>query len=924
MGTVTISGTKFTNNTSVGWLAGGAIAIADDATVNILNQTLLQGNVALQENSGGAISVNQQGTLAVSGNSVLDRNNATANGGAIAVYDSGHLDLNECVVSNNKALNNSGGGSIALFGNGTAVIADTVFDGNRAMQTGAGNLAVYDDASVIISHCVIKNSALVNGHGAGLFCHDRSRALITNRTVFTNNTGGALSLRGDCVVNITGASSIVNNTPFAGFGGGGVLATEDSLLIMQGQSVLAGNVAMEGPGGGGIEANAHATVVLDGVDVYGNEASNGGGVYASGNATLNITGGTSFRNNTAQVGPDMNVGPRVELNVQGDTIDLYGKGVVWMRSDCVAGEVLDQGYCRKCLPSTYSLDPMGGASCSVCPGQANCTGGDVIIPLQGFWHSSSYSTQIHRCRHVDQVCLYNGTCQSGYQGHLCGECEAGYGSTGSFDCGACLPLRVQWVVYLCAALVAVLVVAVTVHATWQDNQDASQAVRVSDMIKIMVLFLQYLVVISSLSVPWPGSLSILYKVVRFIFAATNGMVVSLDCLLVGGLAEGSIPIAVQRKLIYLLAPLAVLLGVVLLYTTLPLGKFGVSRALGRGSSLSLQFKAHPVIARLPVMCIVVFFFAYPSLLRASLGFFACLKLDDVHATGDPYPQYAIANATHGYYVHAMQQACWEGWHYPWALALGLPCTIIFCLVVPAALALGMFKQRAKLKEVSFRRHFGFLYRNFRQSRCWWEGVLAMQTVLLVSVAVFRYSLGGYFSVLLMSVMFGGSATLQLLFRPFAQRKLHRLQLVATGCLYLTTCFALSLFTFDVDSSAAFKEAVGALVVVVNCCFLLWCCFLIARQSQPVLARWGLVLGRCLRCFSCCSASSAGGSVGSSSTLSPTVSSGLSSPTLSGTLLGAGGSGPLVEKDPDQCAAIRDKSTMLKRSSPIAPTSLPHV
>jgi hypothetical protein len=107
-----------------------------------------------------------------------------------------------------------------------------------------------------------------------------------------------------------------------------------------------------------------------------------------------------------------------------------------------------------------------------------------------------------------------------------------------------------------------------------------------------------------------------------------------------------------------------------------------------GSHLGHISIGSKLLKRLPMMCIVTFFFSYPFLVRLSLGMFACVQLDRSDDSEDPYPQFAVANASRGYWVHAMQQACFEGWHLPWALGLGLPCVLVFSLGTPLALLIG--------------------------------------------------------------------------------------------------------------------------------------------------------------------------------------------------------------------------------------------
>jgi len=46
-----------------------------------------------------------------------------------------------------------------------------------------------------------------------------------------------------------------------------------------------------------------------------------------------------------------------------------------------------------------------------------------------------------------------------------------------------------------------------------------------------------------------------------------------------------------------------------------------------------------------------------------------------------------------------------------------------------------------------------------------------------------------------------------------------------------------MFTVDIDSPSMYKEVIGWVVLLVNACFLGWCCFLIVKESQPMVARW---------------------------------------------------------------------------------------
>eukprot|EP00878_Enallax_costatus_P017054 GHUV01017905.1.p2 GENE.GHUV01017905.1~~GHUV01017905.1.p2 ORF type:complete len:133 (+),score=27.74 GHUV01017905.1:846-1244(+) len=108
--------------------------------------------------------------------------------------------------------------------------------------------------------------------------------------------------------------------------------------------------------GGAITVAQDAQLVLQDSSVTENSAEYGGGVVATDNSILQLLGDTGMTGNKAS--------------------KSGGALVV-----CPAG--------------SFSLDPTD-TSCSPCPANAECPGGDVIVPDAGYWHSARGSTQIHR------------------------------------------------------------------------------------------------------------------------------------------------------------------------------------------------------------------------------------------------------------------------------------------------------------------------------------------------------------------------------------------------------------------------------------------------------------------------------------------------------------------------------------------------
>jgi hypothetical protein len=202
-----------------------------------------------------------------------------------------------------------------------------------------------------------------------------------------------------------------------------------------------------------------------------------------------------------------------------------------------------------------------------------------------------------------------------------------------------------------------------------------------------------------------------------------------------------------------------------------------------------------------------------------------------------------ATLTHrwGYWVSAIEQQCFTCYHLHWALGLGLPSVVLWCVAVPVAMGVGLYMCRNRADSDSFREHFGFLYRTYRPECMWWEAVWAARTVLLTLISVFSFPMQRYYSVLSLLLVFWASAALQIIFKPYAVSTLHRMHLVSTSCLAATTLGALAMFAYDIQESTAYalRIAITVLVFVVNIAFVGWCCL---KLAPALKAKVGAILG----------------------------------------------------------------------------------
>jgi len=71
---------------------------------------------------------------------------------------------------------------------------------------------------------------------------------------------------------------------------------------------------------------------------------------------------------------------------------------------CILGEVQQSPtQCMRCPLPQYSYNTLNHTCDSPCPRNANCTGGAVVVPLEGFWVSARISDSMVACP-VGQAC----------------------------------------------------------------------------------------------------------------------------------------------------------------------------------------------------------------------------------------------------------------------------------------------------------------------------------------------------------------------------------------------------------------------------------------------------------------------------------------------------------------------------------------
>ena len=353
--------------------------------------------------------------------------------------------------------------------------------------------------------------------------------------------------------------------------------------------------------------------------------------------------------------------------------------------------------------------------------------------------------------------------------------------------------------YLGAALGMVALIKVLVYfssnstGTTRDNR---QVPIPAELLKVLVLHGQWLYIMSNLvGIPWPATLMYPVQVIAGLWAGASGSSIGFECILP---AHSRIPVAAQKVLISLFTPVAVL-GLVLL-VELAQQRFWPSK----GVNVRHQFASRVMV--------VVFLFL-PTWVSTAFSLFTCVQLDRPAAW--PYQAEAVGS----YWVQDMSQQCYSrtGYHRGWALGLGIPLTLLLCLVLPGGVFLFMWRSRkqGRLAQKVFQRHFGFMYHLWREV-CWWEAVVLLQTIGLVMVATFGFALGPYYQGLVAAAVLAIIVVLLLWVRPFTCPAANVIAIQSACVLLFTVYAALTFLPYNsLDPGPVYGGIMGVILLLTN-------------------------------------------------------------------------------------------------------------
>jgi hypothetical protein len=429
-----------------------------------------------------------------------------------------------------------------------------------------------------------------------------------------------------------------------------------------------------------------------------------------------------------------------------------------------------------------------------------------------------------QCKHQEQ--FRELQCAPGYSGSLCGVYAEGYAAVKPFTCNKCMNKSAILALYIVAAVVLLAFKKMLVALTLAANKASAGAGSCEPglLLRPLLLYTQYALIISNLSIDFPSAVTVPLKAFAWFWAPASPQALSIDCLLLGySNSAAAIPLAMQRVLVYVFIPLAMLVALLLLEAMI----LKLSKAPSFRAGMSDRLFSSAFVAA---------FFFLPSVARSTFSLFACLPTDA--PASPPFVTAAVGS----FWSLDLNMQCWVGVHRAFALGLGLPLLLLVCVGLPACILYRTITHRHNLAAPHITRHYGFLFRAYRDEYCWWEGAVALQTQVLVAVGVFGHSLGPMYQVLVVNATLAVMTVLLMVARPHAHAAAYRVMLLAMWCLVVTSYIAMSFIPSDgFKPGSVYSTLMGCVLLLMNGVFVLSVIWQLYRQF-----RWKAFSGACRR------------------------------------------------------------------------------
>jgi hypothetical protein len=242
-----------------------------------------------------------------------------------------------------------------------------------------------------------------------------------------------------------------------------------------------------------------------------------------------------------------------------------------------------------------------------------------------------------------------------------------------------------------------------------------------------------------------------------------------------------------------------------------------------------------------VSCVITLFVVHQTCSQASLQLLTCTTVakaipDGALASTLPFPVDAVRHAIlppgcpAGFPSRRLsgdlELCCHDGAVLSYMYAFGAPGLVVYAIGIPFVAAWLLTVYRNRLDEPRVRATLGFLFAGYRRSAYYWEAVVMLRKVAVAAIAVFLAPQGvtvqTYAAIFLVFLL----ALAQAMKRPFASRRLNRLELTALVASFVT--FEAGLFLSTDESTDAVRVIATMAIFVANIAFLVAVVLVVGR------------------------------------------------------------------------------------------------
>ena len=469
---------------------------------------------------------------------------------------------------------------------------------------------------------------------------------------------------------------------------------------------------------------------------------------------------------------------------------------------CVKGEKLELGIaCRVCEKNSYNLK--AGHECLTCPTGAICKGGSSIIASSGYWRNDENSDVFFKCPNSN-ACIEEDektigkNCKEGYCGNLCQSCSDGFSRAATNECSKCLDQKKNTglIIGLCFVAISVLIVITSSNINGAFKEQSITSI----YFKILLNYIQVVALTISFNLSWPYLVRKMFEV-QGKTAGSSDQFLSVDCFL-----QGKFKAFYAKLIILALIPVICFVFSIMFWT------------LWR----KLKNCQH-VKEKLIGSIVVQLFFFQPTIIKYNFSLFNCTEI----TTGD-------------YYVtDDMSIKCWDQSHRFYALCVAVPSIVVWCIGFPLILVYFLYKNRQDLADISEKLKYGFLYKGFKSNQFYWEFVIMLKKMLIISSSVFLKNLSITVQALVafMIILVGYIAHSKI--EPYTVHQLNVMELRSIVVSAITIYSGLFFLTGDLTNEI--KMVLFVTMVITNILFL----------SYWIYYTFGYYIGKVYLRIGCC-------------------------------------------------------------------------